>query len=248
MVVILYFVPEDGDEEQYPNYFECASDKLGDIKKSFPIPGAYHFRFKTAFKNTFVWMDVTNDKDRVPKFQGGAIIAKVSRIQVQQRLPQRETSPSLQQTSSPLTRNSKKATMNGLMQHNSSGDLLGLGSASDLLQPSSNLSTSMPNSRSNPALQTINPPPSSSTQQNSNVMDLDWVNAPARSSATPPPRVGKPITSSIPRAVNTPPIGAMSTGTSKLSAFSTTSKTNTKQGTARLAEQNLSTAAKDFSL
>mmetsp|Transcript_9665 Transcript_9665/g.11004 ORF Transcript_9665/g.11004 Transcript_9665/m.11004 type:complete len:198 (-) Transcript_9665:684-1277(-) len=81
---ILYFIPEDGDVESSPNVFSLSSSSpvsLGEIKKNFPLPGAYHFRFKKAFKNTYVWLDVNNDEDLAP-VHDGVILSKVSRLSV----------------------------------------------------------------------------------------------------------------------------------------------------------------------
>lgn len=60
---------------------------LGQIKQSFPLPGRYHFRFKTAVvpggdreKNGLgVWMDCVDDSKSVPTWQS-TIVAKVTRI------------------------------------------------------------------------------------------------------------------------------------------------------------------------
>jgi hypothetical protein len=80
---VLYFVPEDGDEEEHPNVFSIARPagkvRLGDVKQKFPLPGGYQFRFKRAFKNTFVWADVGDDYEVVPRFEGN-IVCKVTRL------------------------------------------------------------------------------------------------------------------------------------------------------------------------
>jgi hypothetical protein len=84
---VYYYVPEDGDEEDHPNTFSISSLQqdakvtLGHVKDAFPLPGAYHFRFKTQFKSTFVWMDVMDDAKRVPVAKDGKITCKVSRLQ-----------------------------------------------------------------------------------------------------------------------------------------------------------------------
>lgn len=94
MATIRYFIPEDGDHEDTPNVFLSPKPSrpgyppfLGQIKGSFPPPGSYHFRFKTALvpgtdrdKNPVaVWMDCVNDSEPVPVWQN-SIIAKVTRI------------------------------------------------------------------------------------------------------------------------------------------------------------------------
>lgn len=83
-MLVKYFIPEDGDDQDHPNAFRCSSSSpqitLGQIKKSFPIPGVYHFRFLTSIGNTVVWLDVFNDSEPVPMNDGNLII-KVSRIE-----------------------------------------------------------------------------------------------------------------------------------------------------------------------
>mmetsp|Transcript_20358 Transcript_20358/g.43627 ORF Transcript_20358/g.43627 Transcript_20358/m.43627 type:complete len:320 (-) Transcript_20358:95-1054(-) len=94
MATIRYFLPEDGDREGAPNVFISPKPSrpgypplLGQIKGSFPLPGAYHFRFKTALvpgtdrdKHAVpVWMDCVDDSEPVPVWQN-SIIAKVTRI------------------------------------------------------------------------------------------------------------------------------------------------------------------------
>mmetsp|Transcript_8348 Transcript_8348/g.14604 ORF Transcript_8348/g.14604 Transcript_8348/m.14604 type:complete len:329 (+) Transcript_8348:110-1096(+) len=94
MATIRYFLPEDGDHEDTPNVFLSPKPSrpgypplLGQIKGSFPLPGSYHFRFKTALvpgtdrdKNALaVWMDCVDDSGPVPVWQN-SIIAKVTRI------------------------------------------------------------------------------------------------------------------------------------------------------------------------
>ena len=89
-----YFLPEDGDNEDAPNVFLAPKPNrpgypplLGQIKNAFPLPGTYHYRFKTALvpgtdreKNAVpVWMDCVDDSQPVPVWQG-SIIAKVTRI------------------------------------------------------------------------------------------------------------------------------------------------------------------------
>lgn len=52
--------------------------------QSFPLPGAYLFRFKTRLdpksSGPVVWMDVTEDAAEVPSFDHGLILAKVTRL------------------------------------------------------------------------------------------------------------------------------------------------------------------------
>ena len=77
-----YFIPEDGDDPEHPNVFKLPKDSpltLGEIKRYFPVPGQYHFRFLRTIESNLVWMDVTDDSQRVPT-QNNSIVAKVSRI------------------------------------------------------------------------------------------------------------------------------------------------------------------------
>ncbi len=89
-----YFIPEDGDVESSPNVFLAPKPRqqglpptLGQIKEGFPLPGRYHFRFKTPLvpgsdreKDVLaVWMDCVQDNAAVPTWRG-AVIAKVTRI------------------------------------------------------------------------------------------------------------------------------------------------------------------------
>jgi hypothetical protein len=60
---------------------------LGQIKDTFPLPGNYHFRFKTALvpgtdrdkHAVAVWMDCVDDSQPVPVWQN-SIVAKVTRL------------------------------------------------------------------------------------------------------------------------------------------------------------------------
>ena len=89
-----YFVPEDGDSETHPNVFLApkaahpgAPPTLGQVKGAFPLPGRYHFRFKSPLvpgadrdkSSMAVWMDCTDDRQPVATWRG-TIIAKVTRI------------------------------------------------------------------------------------------------------------------------------------------------------------------------
>lgn len=80
---IKYFIPEDGDDFDHPNIFNLnangGSPTLEEVRKSFPVPGTYHFRFLRTLNDMKVWIDLANDNDLVPIFDG-QIIAKVSRL------------------------------------------------------------------------------------------------------------------------------------------------------------------------
>ncbi|KAL7435694.1 hypothetical protein ACHAXH_002716 [Discostella pseudostelligera] len=94
MATIRYFLPADGDNEDTPNVFLAPKPSrpgypplLGQIKGSFPLPGSYHFRFKSPLvpgsdrdkHAVAVWMDCVDDNAPVPMWQN-SIIAKVTRI------------------------------------------------------------------------------------------------------------------------------------------------------------------------
>mmetsp|Transcript_138866 Transcript_138866/g.252770 ORF Transcript_138866/g.252770 Transcript_138866/m.252770 type:complete len:180 (+) Transcript_138866:106-645(+) len=81
--LVYYYIPGDDDEVEHPNAFTVSSRgngvKLKDIRAHFPLPGAYHFRFKMKWDTASVWMDVTNEDSSVPIFEE-KIIAKVLRL------------------------------------------------------------------------------------------------------------------------------------------------------------------------
>ena len=93
-VDLSYFIPEDGDEELFPNVFLAPKPRqpgtpptLGQVKNAFPLPGHYHFRFKSPLypggdrdKGAMaVWMDVVKDSAPIPTWKNG-IVAKVTRL------------------------------------------------------------------------------------------------------------------------------------------------------------------------
>ena len=92
-----YFVPEDGDLESQPNVFLAPKPKhpntpptFGQVRNAFPLPGQYHFRFKSALvpgsdreKSAMaVWMDVVEERQPVPTWRN-SIVVKVSRISME---------------------------------------------------------------------------------------------------------------------------------------------------------------------
>lgn len=64
---------------------------LGQVKESFPLPGRYHFRFKSPLVpggdrekgGMAVWMDCVHDSQAIPTWRN-SIIAKVSRVAVEE--------------------------------------------------------------------------------------------------------------------------------------------------------------------
>lgn len=97
LVVPSYFLPEDGDDEMYPNVFLAAKSRhpgvppsLAQIRVAFPLPGRYHFRFKSPLvpggdrdKDAMaVWMDCVKENAPVPTWRN-SIVAKVTRTGVE---------------------------------------------------------------------------------------------------------------------------------------------------------------------
>ncbi|CAH0484283.1 unnamed protein product [Peronospora farinosa] len=161
-----YFVPEDGDSSDHLNVVPLPRVdllRLQHIKKSFPLPGNFHFRFKTAFEGTYVWLDVVNDTDPVPDFDG-LIICKISRVQSKNSMrpaEQTETLPKAQveapdliQTSENPLSPDQRQEESPIVQKTFNDDLVGL--LSDPV-PSS---TSQAASTTSPVPPTSSPPPS----------------------------------------------------------------------------------------
>ena len=65
-----------------PNAFiinkELDQITLNDVKSGFPMEGEFFFRFKYRYNSASVWLDLSNHKCPVPKFDG-KIIVKVTR-------------------------------------------------------------------------------------------------------------------------------------------------------------------------
>ena len=65
-----------------PNAFiinkELDQITLNDVKHGFPMEGEFFFRFKYRYNSASVWLDLSNHKCPVPKFDG-KIIVKVTR-------------------------------------------------------------------------------------------------------------------------------------------------------------------------
>lgn len=74
-------MPEDGDDENHPNVFQMADSsqvQLHQLKKAFPLPGVFLFRFLQTVNNTEVWLDATDDNMIINQRN---ICMKVTRIQ-----------------------------------------------------------------------------------------------------------------------------------------------------------------------
>lgn len=91
---IKYFIPEDGDDQNHPNICFVSSNQpnLGDLKKSFPVPGDYHFRFLRGIGDMKVWLDYNDDSLTLP-ITDGSIFAKVSRMTAPTTAPAPQSLP-----------------------------------------------------------------------------------------------------------------------------------------------------------
>lgn len=98
LLIDRYFIPEDGDVETQPNVFLAPKPRqqgyppsLGQVKQAFPLPGRYHFRFKSPLlpgsdrdKGALaVWMDCVDDRQPVLTWRS-QIIAKVTRVGIEE--------------------------------------------------------------------------------------------------------------------------------------------------------------------
>ncbi len=273
---VFYFVPEDGDDVKSPNVFSLgrAADKvrLGDVKKTFPLPGAYHFRFKKAFKSTFVWMDVLDDFEVVPRFDG-AILAKVSRLRAAGRAPTPAAhyvhghAPPVHHSSSSSSRSSSSShssvaipssgsasdVQNRTPQLNtksSSSDLLGLHSPTQHIPvtvPPMSTTPPMVSSTSNATGGSglLAPPKQKPAQKNNktdDMMDLDWSSIPSPC-PSPPPGAGAASLSPMKARQG---IGGMGSGMARPRSTSPVKKPQAKQNL--MVPTDLSSAAKDFKL
>ena len=82
--MIFYYVPEDKDELSIPNAFlmQCAlaDVTLEKIERQFPLPGDFFFRFKYSHSGQNVWLDLSNKKCPVPKYDNKIIIKATRKI------------------------------------------------------------------------------------------------------------------------------------------------------------------------
>ena len=88
--MVFYYVPEDGDVLSSPNAFiirrALNEVTLEMIEQQFPMDGDYFFRFKYSHSGQTVWLDLSNKKCPVPKYDG-KIIIKVTRKVAKNVLP-----------------------------------------------------------------------------------------------------------------------------------------------------------------
>ena len=85
-----YFIPEDGDDEKHPNIFkvdDCNANSISleKLKKSFPLPGVFIFRFLRNLNGTMVWLDGGSgnydDAQVMIPIDSDGLFAKVTRIE-----------------------------------------------------------------------------------------------------------------------------------------------------------------------
>mmetsp|Transcript_13710 Transcript_13710/g.26545 ORF Transcript_13710/g.26545 Transcript_13710/m.26545 type:complete len:272 (-) Transcript_13710:39-854(-) len=263
---VYYFVPEDGDDEAHPNFYTLGRPankvRLGDVKTTFPLPGGYHFRFKKAFKNTYVWLDLLDDAALVPRFDN-QIVAKVARLslhgvatahsqrpssssfrpvehhQQQQQHARRGRAPSGGGNSSSSTPPPTRVVSPGqaASSKHHSGDLLGLNSST----AASNISAPVP-VKPPAAGAKASPVSSTSAADALHSMDLDWSSSTAPSPSPSPPMIP---TSSTPMMSTAP----QSTSPMRRPLSSTLNGGPAPPPKASLSIPNdLSSAAKDFKL
>jgi hypothetical protein len=82
-ISVKYFIPEDGDDERFPNLFTFggsgSSVTLNQVRSAFPVPGRYHFRYLRKLGSTTVWMDAVDESDSIPVLNS-TLFLKVSRV------------------------------------------------------------------------------------------------------------------------------------------------------------------------
>lgn len=80
--MVFYYLPEDKDELTTPNAFiiraPLAEISLERIERDFPMEGNFFFRFKYSHAGQTVWLDLSNKKCAVPKYNN-QVIMKVTR-------------------------------------------------------------------------------------------------------------------------------------------------------------------------
>jgi hypothetical protein len=85
--LIYYHVPEDHDRQEQPNVFLVPLPKnklqLQHIYQHFPLKGTYAFRFKIAFNELIVWLDLNDPHSVLPAFKE-QIHVKASRLSWQE--------------------------------------------------------------------------------------------------------------------------------------------------------------------
>lgn len=80
---MFYFIPEDNDSPKQLNCFlihkQIDKVSLEDIRRHFPVPGSYFFRFQYIHQKNLIWMDFTNESCKLPRCEG-VITIKATRL------------------------------------------------------------------------------------------------------------------------------------------------------------------------
>lgn len=183
-----YFIPEDGDTEGYPNVFLAPKPRqqgmpptLGQVKESFPLPGRYHFRFKSPLVpggdrekgGMAVWMDCVHDSQAIPTWRN-SIIAKVSRVAVDEDDDDDDDFPSSSHHAPPPPQQQARQTSNPAPPRHteSSEPLLDVFDGGG--QATTSAPSSMPSSHQSSTADLLNsaPPPAAPTSGGS-LLDMD---------------------------------------------------------------------------
>ncbi len=213
MTTIYYTVPSDGDDLAHPNVYKIPNispkeltlatvaqvrspHETRDVRhvfidvffshrvQTFPLPGNWHFRFKFDYRNTYVWLDVTNALSKVPMFKG-SIFIKAARMKYKTKMGKkkvfkkprnpRPTRPPAPSMADPTLNEDNEDEMKSRLRHRqSSEELLNLDSTNsgNLLDSSPELMpVTKPRSTSDEDLMSIwNDEGSSSTSNKSSTL------------------------------------------------------------------------------
>ena len=184
--LVHYVIPEDGDDFEHPNVFavQIGLKRLAikDVVDKFPLPGEYHFRFKSTFKKTFVWEDAVDFSAPVPTYQG-QVSLKVSRLRPAKASSNSNESFGVEVASSPpsgFSEVTEKVKASPKRRKNSDEDLLNmLGNDNDTLIEEPTFEADF---QSAPA---VGRGASTSSYEDSDLMGVDFGSSPVN--APPPP-------------------------------------------------------------
>lgn len=83
-LLILYFIPEDHDSEEFPNAYYLETKEqltLLTLRQSFPLAGVYQFSSKLIVNDRKVWQDLVDDEQLIST-EKGFVVLKISRIKL----------------------------------------------------------------------------------------------------------------------------------------------------------------------
>lgn len=138
---------------------------MAEIKNAFPLPGKYHFRFKSALvpggdreKNSVaVWMDCVDDRLPIPIWRN-SIVAKVTRLSADDDDDDDDDDEDDQHfahmtpasaAAAPMARSTQQAHPPPTRHHAPDFDIFGGGAATNATSSTHSAPPSMPNSASN---------------------------------------------------------------------------------------------------